>query len=348
MKPRVFISSTFYDLKQVREDIEQMVRDLGYESVRHETGAIPYSKKEALESSAYREVELCDIMVSIIGGRYGTESKEAPGSSISQQELRRALARQVQVFIFVERGVLAEYRTYLVNKGLAGIKFQAVDNVKVFEFLEQVHALPYNNPITAFDTSSEITAFLKSQWAGLFQHFLHEQERNAELDLSKEMSTTAQTLRALVDVLSTEKQGKDQLIDSIVFTDHPAFRRLAEVTKTRYRIFFTNRDEFRRWMTATGWSQITKDAWDKDSVDEWVNVARTAYLKITHQLFGADGKLKFFSQADWRNEWIQVEDVPQPEPEEPEEPELDEPEEPEPEEPQEPELEEPEEPEPEF
>ena|SRR5271168_1889188 len=89
MKPRVFISSTFYDLKQVRADLDQMIHELGYESVRHETGAIPYSKKEPLESSAYREVDLCDIMVSIVGNRFGTESKETPGFSISQQELKR-------------------------------------------------------------------------------------------------------------------------------------------------------------------------------------------------------------------------------------------------------------------
>jgi lysophospholipid acyltransferase (LPLAT)-like uncharacterized protein len=36
-KPRVFISSTFFDLRQIREELEEM----GYDPVRHETGAIP-------------------------------------------------------------------------------------------------------------------------------------------------------------------------------------------------------------------------------------------------------------------------------------------------------------------
>jgi Domain of unknown function (DUF4062) len=89
--PRVFISSTFYDLRQVREDLERMIRDLGYEPVRNETGSIPYSKDERLEVSAYREVELCDIVVSVIGGRFGTESHDQVGYSISQAELKRAL-----------------------------------------------------------------------------------------------------------------------------------------------------------------------------------------------------------------------------------------------------------------
>ena len=115
-KPRVFISSTFYDLRQVREDLERFVKELGYEPVRNETGAIPYDKREKLETSAYREVELCDVLVAIVGGRYGSESLDDPGYSISQAELRRALDRGIQVFIFVERGVLAEYSTYQLNK----------------------------------------------------------------------------------------------------------------------------------------------------------------------------------------------------------------------------------------
>jgi len=67
--PRIFISSTFYDLKQIREDLERSIKELGYEPVRNETGAIPYGKEEPPEAYAYKELELCDIIVSIIGGR---------------------------------------------------------------------------------------------------------------------------------------------------------------------------------------------------------------------------------------------------------------------------------------
>ena len=45
-RPRVFISSTFYDLKQVRSDLERFVKDMGYDPVRHERGHIPYGSKE--------------------------------------------------------------------------------------------------------------------------------------------------------------------------------------------------------------------------------------------------------------------------------------------------------------
>ena len=90
-KPRVFISSTFYDLRHVREDVERFVLELGYEAVRHETGGIAYGKDEPPEEYAYREVELCDIIVAIIGGRFGSQSQQDERHSISQRELARAV-----------------------------------------------------------------------------------------------------------------------------------------------------------------------------------------------------------------------------------------------------------------
>jgi hypothetical protein len=94
-RPKVFISSTFYDLRQIRDDLKRFVRDLGYEPVRHETGAIPYGQELPPEDYAYREVERCDIVVAVIGGRFGSASAHDPTQSISQRELKRSLDRQV-------------------------------------------------------------------------------------------------------------------------------------------------------------------------------------------------------------------------------------------------------------
>jgi hypothetical protein len=88
--PRVFISSTFYDLQQVRENLEQFIRGIGYEPVLHERGSIPYGSEEELEKYCYEEIERSDILVAIIGGRYGSSSQYQP-YSISQMELKTAL-----------------------------------------------------------------------------------------------------------------------------------------------------------------------------------------------------------------------------------------------------------------
>jgi hypothetical protein len=48
-KPKVFLSSTYYDLKHVRADIERFIKEQGYESILNEQGDIPYGKDSKLE-----------------------------------------------------------------------------------------------------------------------------------------------------------------------------------------------------------------------------------------------------------------------------------------------------------
>ena len=222
-KPRVFVSSTFYDLRQVREDLDRFMSGLGYEAVLHESGDIAYGKDSPPEGYLHREIEMCDILICVIGGRYGTESQEQPGSSITQQELRTAIDNQVQVFIFIEQAVSSEYSTYLINKDTADVKYQFVDDPRVYEFLESVHKLPKNNPITPFQTASDIVDFLKSQWAGLFQRFLQDQKRLQEIRALDEMKSMARTLEQLVRFLTEERKDKNDAIQHILLADHPAF-----------------------------------------------------------------------------------------------------------------------------
>ena len=79
-KPRVFISSTYYDLRAIRADLERYIREHGFEPVLNERGHVPFHAEKRLKDACYKEIELSDILVSIIGGRYGTESREEPYS----------------------------------------------------------------------------------------------------------------------------------------------------------------------------------------------------------------------------------------------------------------------------
>ena len=66
-RPKVFISSTFYDLKQIRNDLDVFIKDMGYDPVLNERGNIPYGSTEKLEDYCYKEIDQVDILVSIIG-----------------------------------------------------------------------------------------------------------------------------------------------------------------------------------------------------------------------------------------------------------------------------------------
>lgn len=112
-KPRVFISSTFYDLKQVRADLGSFIRSLGYDVVRNEEGNIPYDANTNLEDACYKEINSIDILVAIIGGRFGTSSDNDKSYSISNTEIKTAIEHNKQVYIFIDRDVDSEYQTYL-------------------------------------------------------------------------------------------------------------------------------------------------------------------------------------------------------------------------------------------
>lgn len=302
-KPRVFISSTFYDLRYVREDLERFVLELGYEPVRYEAGGIPYSAKASLEESAYREVAFCDIIVCVIGGRYGTDSATREGS-ITQNELNEALTKGVQVYIFVEQNVLTELETFQLNKENKKTRYRYVDNVKVFEFMEKIYELPQNNPISAFQTSSDISTYLKAQWAGLFQRFLQEEKRLSEIRVLDEMKSVSSTLQQLVKFLTEERRNKDEAIQNILLANHPAFRRFTELTDTTYRIFFSNMKELNDWLKARSYKWISNEEWDEGSVAEWSNKKAKNYIALKYDIFDGDGRLKPYSDEDWNDDWL--------------------------------------------
>ena len=62
-------------------------------------------------------------------------------------ELSTALKEGKQVYIFIEKNVLAEYETYLLNKNKEDITYKYIDNIKIYKFIEEIKSLSANNNI---------------------------------------------------------------------------------------------------------------------------------------------------------------------------------------------------------
>ncbi len=305
-KPRVFVSSTFYDLKQVREDLDRFISGLGYEAVLFEAGDIAYGKDSPPEGYVHREIEMCDILVCVIGGRYGTESQEQPGSSITQLELKTALDKQVQVFIFIEQSVYSEYSTYSINKETAGIKYQFVDNPSIYEFIESVYNLPRNNPVAPSQTAFDITEILRNQWAGLFQRFLQDQKRLQEMRTLEQMKEVTETLEQLVKTLTEGHKDEDHSEQRGMLANHPAFHQFQKLTNTTYRVFFTDERELNQWMKDCNWTTVRETAYDEGSYKEWIAADKTQYIRLTEPIFDNEGKLKVYTEDEWEDSWLQL------------------------------------------
>jgi len=308
-KPRIFISSTYFDLKNVRADLERFIKTQGFDPILNERGHIAYGSKEKLEEYCYKEIQLSDILVSIIGGRYGSQSK-VDANSISNIELRTAIDLGKQVYIFIDKNVYSEFKTYERNKENKTISYASVDDQKIFSFIEEIQSLPINNAIANFETSSDITDYLKLQWAGLFQRLLSEHSKQKEINALDEIKSTAKTLNQLVEYLVEERKNGDQAFKEILLANHPAFHELQSKLTIPYRIFFCNITELNELLKARFFKPVPPEAWDSPDSHEWINskTSPDQLLKISSSIFDEEYKLKIITPDQWNESLIQIMD----------------------------------------
>ncbi|PNQ73126.1 hypothetical protein C1T31_09055 [Hanstruepera neustonica] len=183
MKPRIFLSSTYFDLKHVRERLERFIENYYFEPVLFESDNVVFEHNKPLDISCYNEVKLCHMMVLIIGGRYGSiisgdnieEKKEAYNKeyiSITRKEFETAQKLNIPVFIFIEKNVYAEFHTYNKNKGFFdnehNFKFAHVDDINVFRFISSIKGMA----IKTFEKVEDIEGYLGNQIAGMLYLYL--------------------------------------------------------------------------------------------------------------------------------------------------------------------------------
>lgn len=205
--PRIFLSSTYYDLKQIRNDIGNSIEQLGYQVVRHERSDIPYDGTRRLEESCYDEITSCDIVVCVIGNAFGTKS-DINSLSITMNELERAFDKRKIVYVYVDKSVLIENRTYRKNSGSKDFAPAIVDDIAIHKYIADLQDRMGNTkPITPFETAEDIIVSLKSQLAGLFQSLLNERIASSAAkdisDLHSEVELLKQTVKHV------EMQGQD-------------------------------------------------------------------------------------------------------------------------------------------
>jgi len=212
-KPRVFISSTYNDLKYVREHLGEFISSIGYEPVLFERGDIAFAHNVPLDESCYKAVDEADLFVLLIGRRYGSPSsatklasklvggaqeghgeKHQSYQSITEAEYQRARENNIPIYTFVEKRVAGEFETYLRNKGRT-LDWAHVENDAVFKLLESIRNADPNNFIWEFDSLTRIPDLLRGQWAGLLAELLKQKKLAPESEGLTATSTPNTTPR---------------------------------------------------------------------------------------------------------------------------------------------------------
>lgn len=197
-KVNVFVSSTCYDLSQVRNDIKQCIIDLGHNPILSELNDFPVNPNLNSSENCINAVKNeADIFVLIIGDKYGSILDS--GKSITNTEFLTAIEKGIPVYTFTKKEMLSILPVWEKNPGmnLSGI----VDNEKIFEFLSDIRKKRgiWN---FGFEKAQDITDILKSQFSILFKESL--KTRNDILSLGENEIFSKASSKALDIVLKKE------------------------------------------------------------------------------------------------------------------------------------------------
>ena len=146
--------------------------------------------------------------------------------------------------------------------------------------------------------ASDITKYLKEQFAGLFQSFLENQTRIREFDLIKNIENTSKTLNNLVELLKDENRDKDNEVNRILMINHPLIAELKKILKIPYNFYVEGLEDLYELLTARGFKLIEKDMdnyyyWKKSEKNRILN------LKIIHEIFEKN-ILKYIKNEEWK------------------------------------------------
>lgn len=225
-KPRIFVSSTYIDLKHARKHIEGFIKSMGYETVLFESGDITFHHDIVLDESCYAEIETCHMLILIIGGKYGSPASEHEDdaeaiknkeilfyNSITKNEYIAARQKNIPIFIFVEKGVYSEYQTFKKNRDNDTTQYAHVDNVNIFRLLDDILSQRTNNYIKPFENFEDITIWLKDQWAGMFADFLNKKTTDINI------KTLQQQIAELSEISQSLKTYNEAILKSFTEVD---------------------------------------------------------------------------------------------------------------------------------
>jgi hypothetical protein len=166
--PIVFISSTYYDLRHVREIIRDFIISLGYEPVLSEYSDVLYRPGDSVQNSCLEEIKHCDMFVLIIGQRYGSLFPNDT-LSITHREYIEASSNNIPIFAFVDRDVYTDFKIWQENQHIDSIKYITVHENEIFQFIDDIMSKAVDNALIQYGSVSDILNHLRKQWAAMFK-----------------------------------------------------------------------------------------------------------------------------------------------------------------------------------
>jgi hypothetical protein len=188
--PTVMVSSTFYDLREIRQQLALFIDgQLGYRALISESHTFPVDPTaDAIENCRRRVEQDADVLVLLIGSRYGSIDVSS-GHSVTNLEYVSARAKGIPIYAFIEAPTLALYDVWQAADGTARTAIGgAVDSSKLFDFIETVRRTD-GVWMFPFDSAAIIIDTLRAQMAYQTQAGLQLDRRVREMPDRELLST---------------------------------------------------------------------------------------------------------------------------------------------------------------
>lgn len=195
-RPRVFVSSTFYDLKQLRASLRETIEGFGFEPLLSELPPFPIDPDlETVEACRKVVADHADLFVLIVGARYGSVTDQ--GRSVTNLEYLEARAKRIPTYVFVDKAVLTMLQVWKQNPN--GDYSGIVDSTKLFEFVDSLYSTG-ETWVFPFETAADIKTVLLFQWPRLIQESLALRRRFQSARLSAGLERLkGNALRLVID-----------------------------------------------------------------------------------------------------------------------------------------------------
>jgi len=189
---KIFVSSTCFDLEQIREDLRKGITEMGHEPVLSELPSFSVLPDLDTLSNCKRNVkENCDIFILIIGGKRGSIDSMSQ-KSIINIEFETAIKNNKDLFVFVDERVYNLLEVWRKNEDtdfspIVGDKF-------VFEFIDSIKST--NRWIFPYKKADNILEVLKHQLS-IFMKYLIERKNSGKLDPLQEFVNESELAKSL-------------------------------------------------------------------------------------------------------------------------------------------------------
>jgi hypothetical protein len=215
----IFISSTEYNLKDLRAELASFLAESGYKPILSSAEGFPDSSPN-LEpwESCIPVLESSFVMILIVDGRYGNAlpwpnyNEDMGNRSVSPThgEFLFSHAKSKRMFVFIRTEVLVHYQTYFN----AIEKYGNVESKKIlndilpknidFETLEFVHEIKNKRPVSWITQFNDITDIKKEVKKKLLNQL-------SEIFLIKELHIET-LIRSLNRVMNTTDKDEQKII----------------------------------------------------------------------------------------------------------------------------------------